>query len=167
MSDIEELKSEAASLGIKHNAQIGVDKLKVKIDEHYEAQETSGPALAATIKKQEATVAEVKVEPKSTNKALDTRKQREAAARKTRIISIVDNDQRVNNHTSTCLVNCSNQFFDLGTRVLPLNEKIEVAQGHIDVLKEVMIPLHIRNTKTGLTNTRLRTRYNINFEDSK
>lgn len=166
--DIEDLKSEAASLGIKHNVNISAEKLKTKIDDHYEAQETSGSELAELAEKVEK---EDNKKESSENKKLDPkvvkRISREKASRKTRIISIVDNDQRVNNNTTTCLVNCSNQFYDLGTRVLPLGEKIEVAQGHINVLKEVKIPLHTRDTKTGLSITKVRNRYSISYEDTE
>lgn len=167
-----ELLEEAASLGIKHNANIGAEKLKEKIDAHYEALETSGPALDKIVEKnseEETTTEEVAVAVVKSSKKLDPkvikRMAREKAARKTRIVTIVDNDQRSNNHTTTCVVNCSNEFFDLGTRILPLNEKIEVTQGHINVLKEVLISLHARDTKTGLSVTKSRNRYSVSYED--
>ena len=93
------------------------------------------------------------------------RVEKEKAARKTRIVTIIDNDQRVNNHVTTCTVNCSNSYFSLGTRVLPLGEKIEVAQGHINVLKEVDIPHHARDPSTGLSVSKLRKRFSISYED--
>lgn len=157
MSQLDELKQEATDLGIKFNKAIGEAKLQEKIDAHYEAQETSGPALEAMVVAQEKAPKKVGFEAK--------RIAREKAARKTRVITVIDNDQRVNNHTTTCSVNCSNEFFDLGTKVLPLNEKIEVCQGHINVLKSVMIPLHQRDNTTGLSSVRLRPRYTISYED--
>jgi hypothetical protein len=169
MLDREDLKSEAASLGVTHNANISAEKLKAKIDAHYESQETSGPELAALVEKVTENETEVKTAPTKNDKMLDPkvikRMAREKEARKTRIISIVDNDQRINNHATTCVVNCANQFFDLGTRILPLGEKLEVAQGHINVLKEVRISLHTRDTKTGLNVTKSRARYSISYED--
>lgn len=168
MELIEDLKSEAASLGIKHNANIGADKLKEKIEAHYTAQETSGPALEAAVKKdEEAATKETAAEVKKSAAKLTKRQQREKSAKKTRVVTIVDNDQRTNNHTTTCTVNCSNEYFDLGTRILPLGEKIEVAQGHLNVLKEVMIPLHARDNKTGLSVAKTRARYSINYEDNQ
>tara|TARA_R110000744_G_scaffold147612_8_gene260604 strand:+ start:3488 stop:3994 length:507 start_codon:yes stop_codon:yes gene_type:complete len=167
MQELEDLKSEAAELGIKHNASIGAEKLKEKIEEHYSAQENSGPALQEQVKeKAEKAKKDGKVQ---TSKAVDTKISKrllnEKNARKTRIVVIVDNDQRTNAHTTTCVVNCSNEFFDLGTRILPLGEKIEVAQGHINVLKEVYIPLHTRDPKTGLSLTKTRQRYSVSFEE--
>ncbi len=174
-TNIEELKSEAASLGIKHNANIGKDKLKEKIDEHYKSQETSGASIEALVKANEKPSASKRASVDNAPKAANTFTPEQAkkikymarsrAARKTRVIRIVDNDQRQNNHTTTCTVNCSNEFFDLGTRILPLNEPIEVSQGHIDVLKEVEIVHHVMDTKTGLSAAKSRKRYSISSED--
>ena len=91
--------------------------------------------------------------------------KRTSDAKKTRVVRIVDNDQRQNNHTTTCTVNCSNEYFDLGTRILPLNEPIEVAQGHLSTLKEVMITHHVKDVKTGLSAAKQRNRYSISSED--
>jgi len=166
MSDIEELKTEAAELGIKHNANIGADKLKEKIEEHYASQETSGAELSKLVaynEKSEALKSSVGTSTK--NSKTDKIRQRTLDAKKTKIIRIVDNDQRQNNHTTTCTVNCSNEYFDLGTRILPLNEPIEVAQGHIDTLKGVMITHHVKDTKTGLSAAKQRNRYSLSTED--
>ena len=166
MSELDNLKNEAASLGITHSAQIGEEKLKEKIEAHYKSLETSNKDIQALVKEKEKekeakTVAETAGQDRVGSKKL----KRKAEAQKTRVITITDNDQRINNHSTTCVVNCSNQFFSLGTVVLPLNEKIEVCQGHINVLKEVQITMHVRDSKTGLSTTRLRKRYSISYED--
>ena len=77
------------------------------------------------------------------------------------VVTIVDNDQRVNAHINMCTANCSNEHFDLGTKEFPLNEKIEIEQGFIDVLKQSTIPHHVKDPKTGLNVTRMRKRYSI------
>lgn len=102
---------------------------------------------------------------KSKVSLLTKAKAAEDAANKTKIITIIDNDQRVNNQTTSCTVNCGNAYFDLGTAVLPLNFPVEVRQGHINVLKEVMIPQHIKDPKTGLNEYTTRNRYSISYED--
>lgn len=162
MSTLQELKKEADELGLTYGKTIGANSLQEKIEKFYEAQETSGPAL-------EATVAESVVPKKEPAAELDPkvakRRSREKSARETKVVTIIDNDQRVNNQTSTCTVNCSNEFFDLGTVILPLNEKIEVAQGHIRTLEQVKIPLHVRDNKTGLAQVKLRPRYTISYEN--
>lgn len=166
MSTLDDLKAEADDLGVAYNPRIGEKKLKERIEDFYKAQETSGPAVTEAV--EEKAKATKPAEAKELTRAeIEKQKRimREQAARKTRIISVIDNDQRVNNQTTTCVVNCSNEYFDLGTKVLPLNEKIEVAQGHINVLKSVQIPLHVKNTQTGLSSVRLRPRYTINYED--
>jgi hypothetical protein len=165
MSKLEELKEEANELGVKYAKTIGEDALSAKIEEFYESKETSGPALEEAVKTKEA---EIKQPEKANAAVVDTffekRKKREAAAKVTRVVTIIDNDQRVNNNTTTCIVSCGNAYFDLGTKVLPLNEKVEVRMGHINTLKEVKIPLHVRNAKTGLSSVKMRNRYSISFE---
>lgn len=158
--DIEELKAEAAGLGIQFAQNIGAEKLKAKIDAYYESQETSGKEL------QEAVVAKEKSEEKSAENGKELDKRARIAARKkaanvVRIVTIVDNDQRVNNQNNTAVVNCSNVHFDLGTVAIPLNTPVEVKQGHINALKDVTIPLHVRDQKTGLSTVRPMARYSI------
>ena len=159
--DIEELKAEASGLGIQFAQNIGAEKLKAKIDAHYESQETSGKEL------QEAVVAKEKSEEKSAEsgtKELDKRARiaaKKKAANVVRVVTIVDNDQRVNSQNSTAVVNCSNIHFDLGTVAIPLNTPVEVKQGHINALKDVTIPLHVRDQKTGLSTVRPMATYSI------
>lgn len=163
MATLEELRQEADELGIKYAKTAGVDQLTVKIEEFYESKETSGPALKKAV---EAKEKEVKKEDNAESmSSLEKRRQREAAAKVTRVVTIIDNDQRVNNNTTTCIVSCGNEYFDLGTKILPLNEKIEVRMGHINSLKEIKIPQHVRNPKTGLSSVKMRNRYSISFED--
>ncbi len=169
MPDLKELKKEADDLGVQYAKNITAAKLSEKIDAFYDADNTSGPLVQAAVKaheqeevKKEETVQDTPVttvaDPKHAKRIA-----REKAARATKVVTIVDNDQRVNNHTTTCTVNCSNEFFDLGTMVLPLNEKIEVAVGHIKTLEKVMIPLHVTDNKTGMASVKLRPRYTIAY----
>jgi len=168
MADLKELKKEADELGVQYPKNVTADKLTEKIDGFYDADATSGPLIQAAVDAQEdAEADEDVVVGKVTVPAADPKRAkriaREKAARATRVVTIVDNDQRVNNHTTTCTVNCSNEFFDLGTIVLPLNEKIEVAVGHLKTLESVKIPLHVSDTKTGMSMVKLRPRYTIAY----
>jgi hypothetical protein len=175
--NIEDLKEEATSLGVTFSKVIGAVKLKEKIDNYYESQETSGDEVRKAVEKNEKAEAEKQEKAKTaipertTGKNVDPkvtkRKAREAAARKMRVVTIIDNDQRVNSQVNTCVVNCSNQFFDLGTKILPLNEKLEICQGHLNVLKSILIPLHVKDNKTGLSVVRMRPRYSISYEDTQ
>ena len=162
MSDLQELKKEADDLGVSYPSNITAVRLQEKIEEFYQAKEAAAPKLAV--------VEEPKKEEEETPKELSkeelfhaTRIKREKAAKEIVRVSIVDNDQRVNNHTTTCTVNCSNEYFDLGTRILPLNENIEVSMGHLRTLIRVKIPLHVRDNKSGLSSVRLRPRYTISY----
>ena len=173
MATIEELKQEATELGIVFNQNIGVDKLQVKIDEWYKSQETSGKEIEAAVERQQAmeqseekfAVTDKKKESPGATDLRAFATKAEAAARKTRIITITDNDQRENNQTTVAVVNCSNLYFDLGTVYLPLNVPVEVRQGHINVLLETEIPLHVKDPKTGLSTLAMRKRYAVSYED--
>lgn len=163
--NIEELQAEAKELGIKFQANIGAEKLKAKIDDYYGSQETSGKEIAKAVEANE------KSEEKSAENGNLTRGERIAKAKayasKTKVVTIIDNDQRVNNQTTTATVNCSNMHFDLGTIILPLNTPVEVRQGHLDVLKEVRIPQHVKDNRTNLSTVRMIPRYTISYEEVK
>lgn len=168
---LDDLKSEATDLGIKFSANIGEEKLAQKIEEFYESQETSGKEIQEAVQKKEA---EEKSEEKSAvidNKKANSKQERikeaERRARETRVITVIDNDQRQNNQTTVAIANCSNMYFDLGMMYVPLNVPVEVRQGHIDALKSVRIPLHIKDPKTGLHRVEMRPRYAISYEDMK
>ena len=167
--ELQDLKKEADELGVTYSAQIGVAKLQEKIDAFYESQETSEKELIAAVKAKEAdeqpeekAVQTSKVPVQVSNKRAERRKAAEA----TRVVTIIDNDQRVNNVTTTCTVNCSNMYYDLGTMLLPLNMAVEVKQGHLNVLKELKIPQHVKDTKSGLSQVRMVPRYTISYEQN-
>ena len=165
MSTLQELKQEATDLGIEFSANIGATKLAEKIDSYYKSQETSGEEIQAAVKAKEA---EEKSEDKPAVKGREDRfaraKRAEDRARQTKIITITDNDTRENNQTTVAIANCSNLYFDLGTVYIPLNIPVEVKQGHIDVLANVEIPLHVKDAKSGLFKTEVRKRYSISYE---
>ena len=163
----EELKQEAKELGIKFNPQIGDEKLQEKIDAHYESQETSGVEIQEAVIAKEAAEETVVTKPAVSGKKTMGQIAREIydKARETSVVIITDNDQRVNNQTTTCKANWSNEYYDLGSRIFPLNMAIEVPNGFIQVLREVQIPHHIKNNQTGLFETRMRNRYSVSNED--
>lgn len=165
METLEELKKEAKDLGIAFSANIGEAKLQEKIDAYYESQETSGKEILEAVEKHEKEQSEEKAV--STDKVLSKMEkvnQIKAEAMKTRVVTIIDNDQRVNNQTSSCTVNCSNMYFDLGQIILPLNMPVEVKQGHLNTLKELKIPQHVVG-KDGLNTVVMRPRYTISYEN--
>lgn len=167
--DIEELRKEADELGIKYNLKIGATKLEKRINEFYEAKETSGIKQSDIIDEE----SEEKIIKNDLNKTSKNKKktewqlarEAEEKAKKTYVVEIVDNDQRENNLTTVVSVSCSNMFFDLGTKKIPLNTPVEIAQGFINVLKEIKIPMHIKDYKTGQSKTTMRSRYSISYVD--
>jgi len=159
MAKLDELKQEAKELGVSFSANIGEGKLQERIDEFYvakekEAEKENEPITVATEVKEGMTMGELA-------------KRAEDNARKTQLVTIVDNDQRENNQTTSVTVNCSNDYFDLGQMILPLNTPVEVMQGHIDVLKEVEIPMHVLDPQTKLSQVKMRKRYSISLETAK
>lgn len=188
--DLDELKEEAASLGIEHHPNIGAAKLKERIDAHYEELDSKEPSAAVEVVDEEAAdeddqtdvgldtvdkpAGEDDLKPQTSRHLPDGKRKltmREfarwnaAEMRKTRIVTINDNDKRVNDKTTTALVNCTNDRFDLGTRLIPLNERVEVRVGHLKILEEIMIPQHVENRKTGMCEYTLRPRYSIQYHD--
>ena len=154
------LKQEATDLGITFSPNIGLEKLKSKIAEYYQGVEDREDAEAES-EKPEAVSNEA---GQNINKiALELFEK----AKKTRVVTITDNDQRVNSQTTVCQANWSNMFYDMGTRKFPLNIAIEIPQGFIDVLNEVRIPHHAKDPKTGLSATTMKPRYSIHYEDNK
>jgi len=155
---LEDLKEEADQLGVRYNNNIGKNKLIEKIEACYEAEETS--TITTNASSEENDSEDAWTPQKKRQLALE----REKRARTTQIIEIIDNDQRVNNQTTSVTVNCTNDHFDLGTVILPLNTPVEVMQGHIDVLKTIRIPQHVRGDN-GLSIVQTRNRYSISLVD--
>lgn len=160
--DLDALKQEATELGINFPKNIGAETLAAKIESHYESQETSGKEIIAAVEANEKSEENSAV---SGNKNIQSKaKLAEAKAKETKIITVIDNDQRVNNQTTVATVSCSNMFFDLGTAHIPLNIPVEVRQGHIDSLKGVEIPQHTKDPASGLSRVVIRPRYTISYE---
>lgn len=160
--NFDELKQEANELGIKFSNNITAEKLAERIQAFYKAQEDSAPQVAEATQSQGTRSGEVsaRVDPKV--RMRQVAKELEAKARKTRVVTIIDNDQRVNNVATSCTVNCSNAYFDLGTIILPLNEKVEVREGHLEVLASVKIPQHVKDPNDpAMSRTVMRPRYSI------
>lgn len=161
---MESLKKEATDLGIAFSPRISEKALSDRISAYYDQLEKAAEAVTpvATL------VTESSQEAREAFADLHMRtlaREMEAKARKTRIVTIIDNDQRINNATTTCTANCSNDYFDLGTIILPLNEKVEVRQGHLDALTSVRIPHHVRSAEDpSMSETVMRPRYTIQYE---
>jgi len=159
-----EVKQEAKELGIAFSPNISEVKLKDKIEAYYASKEEPIEAVVEVEPEEVDTAKKAVSATKGKKRTLqDIIKQSKAEASTVHIVTIIDNDQRINNQTTTCTVNCSNEHFDLGTRVIPLNERIEVEQGFIDTLREVRIPQHTKDPKTGLSRTVMRPRYTVSI----
>ena len=165
MATLQELKQEATELGIEYSANIGAAKLAEKIEAFYTSQETSGEEIltAAVEAKEAVEKSEEKPAVKGKSNKYAKAKEAEEKARRTKVVTITDNDTRENNQTTVAIVNCTNMYFDLGTVYIPLNVPVEVRQGHLDVLAGVEIPLHVKQ-QDGLFRYEMRKRYSIHEE---
>lgn len=180
---MQELKAEATDLGLTFKGNISAKDLSEMIENYYEAKSNDGD-LPVVLNEEVEVEQDFEVAPvnqQQTQRKVETPDERaarvdhnmrtyarkmEAEARKTRVVTIIDNDQRVNNATTTCTANCSNEYFDLGTIILPLNEKVEVRQGHLSALLGVRIPHHVRSSQDpAMSETVMRPRYTIQYED--
>lgn len=168
---IEELKAEATELGLTFRENISAEVLAKRIEDFYTAKEAEAvlPEIKEEVEETASDSPELTYEQSKEQAIMDFRryaKEQELAARKTRVVTIIDNDQRVNNHTTTCVTNCSNAYFDLGTAILPLNEKVEVRQGHLNTLLAVKIPRHMKDPRDPSVSTLVMvSRYTIQYED--
>lgn len=163
---LDDLKAEATELGISFSPNIGAAKLKEKIDAHYDSKETVTKELEETLEatKENSVTKNEKVDPALAMRMLAAEMRKEA--NKLRSVIIHDNDKNQNHLTTTCTVNCSNQYFDLGTKFFPLNEKIKVRQGHLNVLAECKMQVHTRAGKGDATfQHAMRPRYSIEYFD--
>lgn len=160
--ELEQLKQEATELGISFAQNIGAARLKEKIDAYYKSQETLEQEIVTAMESKEESK-EKSAEINKGNSLNITEMKRKANM--TSVVTIIDNDQRVNNQTTSCTVNCSNMYFDLGTVILPLNMPVEVRQGHLNVIKEIKIPQHVKDSKTGLSTVRMIPRYTLSYAE--
>jgi hypothetical protein len=160
-----ELKQEADDLGIKYSPNIGEEKLQEKINTYYESQETSSKELMEAVEAKEKKESTKKTVATGKNKMAILAKKLYEEAKKPVVVTIIDNDQRVNNQTTTCKATWGNAYYDMGTQTFPLNIPIQIPQGFVTTLKEVQIPHHIKDPKTGLSISSMRNRYTITYEN--
>jgi len=164
---LDELKREADELGIKYSPNIGEEKLSEKIEAYYKSQETSAKEIMKAVEaKEQGGSKEKLVATGKTNMAVLAKKLYEKAKQPV-VVTIIDNDQRVNNQTTTCKATWGNAYYDMGTQIFPLNIPIQIPQGFVTTLKEVQIPHHIKDPKTGLSVSSMRNRYTITYEDKQ
>jgi hypothetical protein len=133
-TNLDELKLEADKLGIKYNANIGIEKLQEKINKFNE--DDNGAAGSMELKETKT--------PELTGLAKTVAKAKEAAF-KTRRVTITNLDKRENEHTTTCYLGFENLYFDL-SKIVPLDVPVELEQGLINVAKEVEMTIHIAET---------------------
>jgi hypothetical protein len=130
-TNIEDLKAEADSLGIKYNARIGADSLKVKIEEFKNKPKEDEYNLDV-----EAERVNNRVKRPLNAKAEKRREIIKRSLKRSKVI-IYNNDPREREMTTT-FSSVRNSFFG-DARVLPIGEEWWVQQMHIDNLRNIEI----------------------------
>lgn len=164
---LEELKAEADVLGVEYSPNIGAKKLSEKIEAYYESQ-----AAGDSVKVQ-AEPEPVKEDKKSTGK-VDPMKQlvadMRAAAFKTRVVTVSNNDTRENSVLTADYFGFENQYFGKSLLV-PFNVPVELPQCIIDVITSTTIMLHVDEIvdgkRTGNKTQKMAKKYNVSYEDVK
>jgi hypothetical protein len=156
------LKKEATELGLAFSEDVKAPELEAQINTHYEMLESQAVAEELSAAQGDFTES---VETRVAVSMGQLAAKAEADARKTKVVIINDNDNRENAHTTLAVVSCGNQYFDLGTVRIPLNDPVEVMVGHLQVLRELRIPQHVHDNQSGLTKVVMRPRYSIQEVD--
>lgn len=159
--DFDEIKNEALQLGIEFRPNISAAKLQERIDAKYKEleQEDSSPTISVKDSESEG---KSDTSPENRMRALGLAMRKKA--NELFIVTISDNDTRINSESDSCVTNCSNSLFDLGTRIIPTNEKVEVRRGHLEALRAVRIPHHMPDPNDHTVRvTTFRNRYSFQF----
>lgn len=161
---MQELKDEAASLGVEIKGLKSKKDVKKAIDDFYESQAADD---LVKIKDEDDIIEEDR--PNNTTKTMaQWALELKGRALKTKVVTITSNDQRDNHLTSTVYLSCENQYWGI-SKIVPLNEKVELEQGLIDCAKDVEIMLHIDEiidgVRTGNKTMRMIKKYSVSYED--
>jgi len=166
---IEELKAEAASLGIKFGPKIGAESLSERIEDFY-----NNKAVADIVKEKVEDTAnepEENIEKKTPDLAANSREaiaKARQAAMKTRVVRITSNDKRDNDVATVAYLGFENQYFGI-SKLVPLDVPLELEQALIDIAKTTKITLHkdeiIDGKRTGNKIPVSVKKLNVSYED--
>lgn len=171
----QEIKDEAANLGIEFRVNLGAVKLQAKIDEYYATEETDAKVDIPEVEVEADEVEEVNdviikskseitpiVKKKLSDKeqaAADELMHRQTIARlkkqmlKTKIVRVNMVDKRENSDVTATFV----QNGAIG-RHIPLDIPIELEQCLIDQLRRTKIPMHVKGLD-GNSSTKLAKKF--------
>jgi hypothetical protein len=162
MSKLDELKAEANDLGVTFSPNIGEEALQKKINDHMDARGAASVAAIVAPKKEKEKEPTKELSPEEVWRR--AAKFVEEKARAGIVVTIIDNDPRENHVAQTVTVTGGSAEYSLGTAIYPLNTPVLVKQGHLDVLKDIMIPMHVLDSASGQMQTVMRKRYSISTQ---
>jgi len=155
---MQQLKDEAAELGIDVKGIKSKDGIQSKIDE-FNATESE----AATAVEEDVTEEEAPVDGMAAVRSMVPKLKRDAM--KTRVVKIINNDKRDNHLTTTCYLSAENQYFGI-SKIVPLDTPVELEQCLIDTAKAVEISRHVDDgTRSGNQEVQIVKKYSISYED--
>lgn len=162
-----ELKDEATKLGLDFTGIKSKVALQELIDTYYKSQ----AADDLVEEKPEVTEDIATSQAPAQTRAKGVRgmvAQLKKEALKTRIVRITNNDKRDNHVTTTCYLCCENQYWGI-SKIVPLDEPVELEQCLIDTAKGVEVVLHVDEIvdgkRTGNKVPKLVKKYVISYED--
>jgi len=171
---IEELKTEADTLGIKYVKNIGAEKLAQKIEDYFESQAADDLAV---VKEEDPIVDELTGPKKGVDKMPINETPEQAFKRKskerqkkrltnTRVVTLSSNDKRENHVTSTAYLSCGTL-----SRIVPLDIPVELEEALIIIAETTPITLHVAEVidgkRTGNSVPKSIKKYNVSYEDMK
>ena len=167
---MEQLKDEATKLGLDFKGIKSKAALQELLDTYYESQAADD---LVEEKQEEETVEEKKdnTQAPAQIRAKGVRAmvaQLKKEALKTKIVRITNNDKRDNHVTTTCYLSCENQYWGI-SKIVPLDEPVELEQCLIDTAKAIEVVLHvdeiIEGKRTGNKVPKLVKKYVISYEE--
>jgi len=152
--ELEELKTEADSLGITYSANIGAKKLQEKIDEFYANESKTN---SSTVEVKEEVGEEIPKGETARQRALRIIKQQEIENRKTVVVKLSCVDKR---EASTA----THAYFSSGATSLnvPLDVYVEMPKILVDLAERAQALVHV--DKDGLTMSKMQKRYVVEYK---
>lgn len=162
---LQELKDEGTAIGLDLKSVKSKKEAIARIEAHYESLAAES---SVEIQEEADIVEDTPVVTGGKKNMNEVARELKAKAMATRVVSITNNDKRDNHVTTTCYLSCENQFFGI-SKIVPLDEKVELQQCLIDVAKSTEVLNHVDEViggkRTGNKRPKLVKKYVVAYED--
>ena len=161
---LQELKDEGTAIGLDLKSVKSKKEASAKIEAHYE----SLAAESSVDIQEDVEIVEDPIKTTTKTNMNEVARKLKIQAMKTKIVTITNNDKRDNHVTTTCYLSCENQFFGK-SKIVPLDEKVELEQCLIDVARGTEVLNHVDEVidgkRTGNKRPKLVKKYVVAYED--